>query len=80
MKDPQIEWLLDQMEMKDAEQSFSHYDSYLKRIESKEKDLWIPTDEEIENWASYDSQSSAERLGMIRGAKWMKRLLNKTNK
>ena len=77
MKNPQIEWLLDQMEMKDSEQSFSHYDSYLKRIESKEKDLWIPTDEEIENWASYDSQSSGERLGMIRGAKWMKRLLNK---
>lgn len=77
MKNAQIEWLLDQMEMKDAEQSFSHYDSYLKRIESKEKDLWIPTDEEIENWASYDSQSPGERLGMIRGAKWMKRLLNK---
>jgi hypothetical protein len=77
MKDPQIEWLLDQMEMKNEQESFSHYDAYLKRIKSQEKEVWIPTDEEIENWASYDSQSELERLGMIRGAKWIKRILTK---
>ena len=40
-------------------------------------DVWIPTDEEIETWASYDSESEQERIGMVRGAKWMKKKLLK---
>jgi len=49
----------------------------LDQAKAMEQDVWIPTDEEIENWASYDSHSLVERLGMIRGAKWMRKTLVK---
>lgn len=77
MKDPQKEWLLDQMEKKDTIEFHSHYDEFIERAKTTEPESWIPTDEEIEFWAICESKSLEERYGMIRGAKWMKRTLTK---
>lgn len=42
----------------------------------------LPTDKEIETWATYEcggcsQESNDERIGLIRGAKWMRRQILK---
>jgi len=72
-KQTPVEWLVDQVE------DFMGLipTDIIEQAKAMEQEVWIPDVEEIENWASYDSQSEQERLGMIRGAKWMKRILTK---
>lgn len=44
----------------------------------------LPTDKEIETWATYEcggcsQESNDERIGLIRGAKWMRRQILKAH-
>jgi hypothetical protein len=77
MKQTAVQWLVEQLLKKSDIEYINGFDNLVKQAKEMEKWGWIPSDEEIENWSSYDSESEQERIGMVRGAKWMKKKLLK---
>jgi hypothetical protein len=79
-KQTAVEWLVKELNQKIDFIPMDKWDmirDIVQQAKEMEKWGWIPSDEEIENWSSYDSQSELERIGMVRGAKWMKKKILK---